>query len=65
MFHQRTKHIEINYHFVEEKIHSRNIVTNFVKSNDRLADIFTKSFTSSRISYYGNKLGTYDLNAPA
>lgn len=56
----RTKHIEIECHCVGEKIHLRDIVMKFVKSSDQLADIFTKSLTVPRISYYYNKLDTYD-----
>ena len=41
------------------------VATNFVNSNDQLADIFTKSFKGSRIKYICNKFGAYDIYAPA
>ncbi|RVW87594.1 Retrovirus-related Pol polyprotein from transposon RE1 [Vitis vinifera] len=43
VFHERTKHIEVDCHFIREKIASGCVATSFVNSNDQLADIFTKS----------------------
>ena len=65
IFHERNKHIEIDGHFIREKIVSGDIKTKFVNSNDQLADIFTKSLRRPRIGYICNKLGTNDLYAPA
>jgi len=59
-----TKHIEIDCHLILEKIISRDIKTEFVNSNDQLADIFTKSLWRPRIDYTCNKLDSYDLYAP-
>ena len=65
VFHERTKHIEIDCHFVREKVLSGCIATSYVYSNDQLADILTKSLKGSRVDFICNKLGAYDLYAPA
>ena len=65
IFHERTKHIEVDCHFIREKIASGCMATSFVNSNDQLADIFTKSLRGPRIKYICNKLGAYDIYAPA
>ncbi|RVW36769.1 Retrovirus-related Pol polyprotein from transposon RE1 [Vitis vinifera] len=65
VFHERTEHIEVDCHFIREKIASGCVATSFVNSNDQLADIFTKSLRDPRIKYICNKLGAYDVYAPA
>ncbi|RVW88304.1 Retrovirus-related Pol polyprotein from transposon RE1 [Vitis vinifera] len=65
VFHERTKHIEVDCHFIREKIESGCVATSFVNSNDQLADIFTKSLRGPKIKYICNKLGAYDVYAPA
>jgi hypothetical protein len=41
-FHARTKHIEIDYHFVRERVTSNQLHVKFVCSKDQLADCLTK-----------------------
>ena len=65
VFHEMTKHIEVDCHFIRKKIASGCVATSFVNSNDQLVDIFTISLKSLRIKYIYNKLGTYDIYAPA
>ncbi|RVW37844.1 Retrovirus-related Pol polyprotein from transposon RE2 [Vitis vinifera] len=65
VFNERTKHIEVDCHFIREKIASGCVATSFVNSNDQLANIFTKSLRGPRIKYICNKLGAYDVYAPA
>ncbi|RVW95676.1 Retrovirus-related Pol polyprotein from transposon RE2 [Vitis vinifera] len=65
VFNEMTKHIEVDCHFIREKIASGCVATSFVNSNDQLANIFTKSLRGPRIKYICNKLGAYDVYAPA
>ena len=65
VFHERTKYIEVNCHFIGEKFASGCMTISFVNSNDQLADIFTKSLRGLKIKYICDKLGAFDLYAPA
>jgi len=62
VFHDKTKHIENDYHFIQEKIVSRDIKFEFVNLTGRLPDIFTKSLQRPIIDYISNKLSTYNSN---
>ena len=42
VFYEKTKHIEVDCHFIIEKIASGCMTTSFVNSNDQLADIVIK-----------------------
>ena len=58
------KHIEVNCHFIREKIASGCMATSFVNSNDQLEDIFIKSLKDPRIKYLCDKFGVFYLYAP-
>ena len=62
--HDRTKHVEIDRHFIKQNLEEKIIRFVFVKSENQLADILTKA-VSSRIFHDSlDKLGIKDIYAP-
>jgi hypothetical protein len=48
VFHARTKHIEVDFHFVRERVLCKDLLVQFVSTIDQLANIFTKSLPTHR-----------------
>jgi len=45
IFHARTKHIEVHYHYIREKVLENEIEMVPTKTNEQFSDIFTKVLT--------------------
>ncbi len=43
IYHARTKHIEVHYHFIKEKVLAKEIDLIHVNIEDKVANIFTKA----------------------
>jgi histone deacetylase 1/2 len=58
IFHARTKHIAIDYHFVRERVASGSHKIQFIPSQLQLADVFTKGLPVDRFERLVSKLVT-------
>ena len=56
VFHARTKYIEVDYHFVHEKVICRDVVVKFISTSDQLTDILTKYLPSPGFTRLRDKL---------
>lgn len=63
VFHAREKHVEIDYHFIRDKMTTGELIINFIFTNDQLADIFTKLLLAPRFAFLCDKLqvSSHDL----
>jgi len=65
VFHEKIKHIEVDRHIVRKNIEDKIVVAKHVSSGHQLADLLTKSLGKIRVDFICNKLGMYDVYAPA
>lgn len=60
MQHDRTKHIEIDRHFIKEKLDGGVIELPYVRSEDQLADVLTKAVNGRSFEAILGKLNDVD-----
>lgn len=63
--HDRTKHIEIDLHFIKDKLDNVLITTSHVPSGHRLTDVLTKGLSTERFWKLTCKLGMINIHSPA
>ena len=56
ILHQRSKHFELDLHFVRENVAKKLISVSHIPSHEQTADVLTKLVSSSQFPYFRSKL---------
>jgi hypothetical protein len=55
-YHARSKHIDIQYHYVREIVHSGQVILKYVPTKDNIADLLTKPLSPAIFDKFKNSL---------
>jgi hypothetical protein len=61
-FHQRTKHIDVKFHYIREQYQNQIIAVDYVGTKDQLADVLTKALGGPVFQDMRKKIGVTEIS---
>lgn len=61
LFHKRTKHIDVRYHFVREAVANKLVKIVYLSTSEMPADLLTKSLSGAKHNYFLKLLGIQNV----
>lgn len=65
VLHDRTKHVEVDKHFIKEKIEEGMICMSYIPTAEQIADVLPKGLYKGQFNYLISKLSMEDMFQPA
>ena len=64
MFHDKSKHIKIKYHYIMDMVQRGAVKLQYVVTNDQIADVLMKPLARVKFEYFTEKLGVLQIEVP-
>ena len=61
-FHDWTKHIDVRYHFLCQKVDSEEILLTYLPTDDQVADVLTKGLVCTKHEHFSKEMGLRRTN---
>ena len=65
MFHDKSKHIEIKYHYIRDIVQRGAMKFQYVVMDEHIADVLTKPLARVKFEYFREKLGVFQIEVPS
>jgi hypothetical protein len=62
IYHAKTKHIEVHYHFIRKKVLAKEIDLIHVSTKDQVANIFTKALSTDKLKKFRKMFGVLEVD---
>jgi hypothetical protein len=62
IYHARTKHIDVHYHFIREKVLTKEIDLIHISTKDQIVDIFTKALGTDKLKKFQKMFGVLEVD---
>jgi hypothetical protein len=57
VFHDHRKHIDIHYHFLQDCVQKGSMKLQYIQTDDKMANIFTKALRRQKFEKFRDKMG--------
>jgi hypothetical protein len=61
VFHERLKHIEIKYYFIQDKVQEGEVNIEYIPADEQTTDILTKPLSKIKFAYFQEKMGIVEI----
>jgi hypothetical protein len=61
VFHDRSKHIEIKYYFICDKVQKGEVILQYISTDEQTTDILTKPLSKIKLAYLRDQLGLMEI----
>ena len=65
MFHDKSKHIEIKYHYIRDMVQRGAVKLQYVVMDDQIVDLLMKPLARVKFEYFREKLGVLQIEVPS